>query len=507
MQSNHQGVEVVNVFRKESVSSNSGFHDVPDSVGHHKLRAMFYNHRFNKLNEPHASEFICLFPDSVEVIVPNLRRNLMSFQKCRHCIIVNSLGGDTGGDFPLERTGDGWCMDQPLVEQVGHLLAHSTDEDLGWIGEDHNAFHAMLNENLAFEINYISTGLLSETKIGETIVFPSPPEMETKHRSSFDVAIDALHKLQHGSGESAPLPLVIHVGKGGGLGSLIQVSSRGVVEALTAMEEPRAIVFDGSMRHYTQSARCKELGDEGPGCFFADFSDRSLTDPNEAFVPKVDGELTSALDDLMLSPLMSALMSDADLSLLAGKGRGFLWGVIQAYFIRLNDRMQERLNEVKQAIGYEDGSIRIAMYLRHGDELRFNDVAISDYCTQADLIAKQIIRDECGGDADHCTVGVFVVADSNEASAEVTAWSESKPYIKLVSSPSFLGLRSSEVTDEEIQYDDPRLYEYAESRVIDLHLMIGPEYFIGSVMSQTGRVAVSVGAFDLKAYLCHLSSN
>jgi len=63
--------------------------------------------------------------------------------------------------------------------------------------------------------------------------------------------------------------------------------------------------------------------------------------------------------------------------------------------------------------------------------------------------------------------------------------------IKLVTSPSFRGSRVIEAA--RIQYDDPRLYEYSESRVIDLHLMIGPEYFIGSVMSQTARVAVSVG--------------
>ncbi|EJK73604.1 hypothetical protein THAOC_04761 [Thalassiosira oceanica] len=414
----------------------------------------------------------------------------MAFQKCRHCIIVNSIGGggDAGGDFPLERTEDGWCMDQPLVEQVGHLLAHNTDEELGWIDNEHSAFHAMLDEKLAFEINYISTGLLGETKIGETIVVSFPAVEVTKHRTSFEVAIEALHKIQHESSETVPLAIQVNqVPLWASIGNVVELSSRGVVEALTAMDKPRAIVFMGSMRHFTQSVRCKELGDEGPGCFFADFSDRSLTDPNEAFVAKIDGQLTTALDDLMLSPLIS----DTDLSLLADKGRGFFWGAIQGYFIRLNDRMQERLNEVKQAIGYEDGSIRIAMHLRHGDRLRFNKVAISDYCTQADLIAKQIIKDECGGDTERCTVGVFVVADSIEADAEVTAWSESKPYIKLVTSPSFRGSRVIEAA--RIQYDDPRLYEYSESRVIDLHLMIGPEYFIGSVMSQTARVAVSVG--------------
>ena len=493
-------VEVVNIFRKDSITKNKDFHDVPDSEGHHKLRAMFYNHRFNKLDDPHASEFVCFFPDSVEVIVPNLRRNLMAFQKCQHCI-VNSIGGDAGGDSPLERTGDGWCMDQPLVERVGHLLAHNTDEELGWIGEEHHAFHAMLHEKLAFEINYISTGLLSETKIGETSVVSFPADVEAKPR--FDVAIEALHKLQHES--SGTDPLAIPVGKGGGLGSLIQGSSRSIVEALTNMDEPRALVFAGSLRYYTQNVRCKELGDEGPGCFFANFSDRSPKEPSEGFVAKIDAPSTlrGVLDDLRLSPLMS----DADLSLFVDKGPGFWWGTIQAYFIRLNDRMQERLNEVKQAIGYEDGSIRITMHLRYGDQLKFSERSLSDYCTQADLIAKTIIREECGNDAESCTVGVFVVADSEEAHAEVTAWSESKPYIKLVTSPSFRGVRSAEISGGRIQhihYNDDRLYEYAESRVIDLHLMIGSEYFVGSVMSQTARVVVSVGTFKL--VLCHFFS-
>ena len=323
----------------------------------------------------------------------------------------------------------------------------------------------------------------------------------------FLAAMDTLHRRQHPE-QSGGCSKAIHIpaGRGGGLGSMVQVVARKVVAAI-ALEEPDVVMtLEGPLKHYTRNARCRELsGTEGWGCFFAEptncTASMDVARQSQGPMSLWWGDKRFKKGDLVgvLNAALPASFSAA--------GPGFWWGVVQAYLIRPNERMQNRLVAVKRAIDYGTGhrAPRIAMHLRYGDKQKDEGSQQSgvlsepsDYFRQAELIAEQILSsEECSDRAPCRPVGVFIATDSAEALAQAMKWNESTPSIRLVTAfataSQNVSANGTHVAFAPMEEDDPRWYQLAEETVVDINLLLGPDHFVGLCMSQIARLVVSIG--------------
>jgi len=328
----------------------------------------------------------------------------------------------------------------------------------------------------------------------------------------FLAAMETLHRRQHPE-QPGRCDQTIHIpaGRGGGLGSMVQVVARKVVAAI-ALEGPDAVmILEGPLKHYTRNARCRELsGTEGWGCFFAEPTNCTSTTRSSVDMTKQSqGAVSLWWGDQRFKKvnLVGVLNAAALPASFSSAGPGFWWGVVQAYLIRLNERMQDRLVAVKREIDYGTGrrAPRIAMHLRYGDKQRDEGSQQSgvlsepsDYFRQAEFIAEQILSsEECSDRAPCLPVGVFIATDSAEALAQAMKWNESTPSIRLVTALATasqnVAANGTHVAFAPMEEDDPRWYQLAEETVIVINLLLGPDHFVGLCMSQIARLVVSIG--------------
>lgn len=316
-------------------------------------------------------------------------------------------------------------------------------------------------------------------------------EARSKLAAVYQHGIIWLHGYMHLSCVRPDLISMVELGEGGGLGSMIQMAAKKVVQVIG---EGRIPVFSGHYRSYTRNAICStHLRGEricGSQCFFEPLA-------------VCDNKLVDTIN-LPGSDLNATWMSRTDIAgcmipiNFSQYGRSFWYGVVQGYMVRLNSRMTERVQLVHQKLGGQP--FDIAVHLRLGDKLTDADSRQSRLSRMptrqiVQLFWKQVLMiAEPIKKVRSRPISVYLASDTLMALNLFLAEAADHAMIRVF----HISTKTQNISGPNVQvmeYVEKSIdaYELSEELIIEMSLMMKSTHFVGICMSQIARMVEQIG--------------
>jgi hypothetical protein len=339
---------------------------------------------------------------------------------------------------------------------------------------------------------------------------PLPP---SQARSLHDACITYLRCVQLTSAcDGAPGRVNVRAGRGGGIGSMIQL----LLQAAMSILPERPASVSGSFQWYSNNSACNRVGDIGVGCHF-----EPIVPLLEQTFPHSTGLPAGTCDDPKPASACAALDPGKDV-----RGRNFRsffwWGVLHSAFLRPSPRLSAILHAERALLGMRR-SPDVTVHARLGDKLTDEmsrqsgkGMSVALYVAAAEeLVARHL--QACGCDQDtgasvadahgrRCRrVVVFVATDTASALPALRAWAAKRnttvelkmhadTHTQTITrnSPSLQVARLDKRPMAQRPTAD-ELSRLADEAVVDLMLLAEGRLFAGCCMSQIARIVVSTG--------------